>query len=77
MKCVKIVDKKNLKVGEIDKPVSCDDKVIIKVESCGICGSDIHNWDIGEPKDLVMGHEFAGIVTDSGFSDFNVGDKIT
>ena len=77
MKCVKIVDKKKLEVGEIDKPVSCDDKVIIKVESCGICGSDIHNWDLGEPKGLVMGHEFAGTVVDSGFSDFNIGDRVT
>lgn len=77
MKCVKIVDKKMLEVGEIDKPVSSDDKVIIKVEACGICGSDIHNWDMGEPACLVMGHEFAGTITDSGFSDFNVGDRVT
>lgn len=77
MKCVKIVDKKKLEVSEIDKPVSSDDKVIIKVESCGICGSDIHNWDLGEPKGLVMGHEFAGVISDSGFSNFNVGDRVT
>lgn len=77
MKCVKIIDKKKLEVSEIEKPVSSDNKVIVKVESCGICGSDIHSWDLGEPKGLVMGHEFSGVVVDSGFSDFRVGERVT
>lgn len=77
MKAVKLVDKKKLEVSEIDKPISSEDKVIIKVSSCGICGSDIHNWDIGQPVGLVMGHEFAGTIVDSGFSSYNVGDRVT
>ena len=78
MKCVKINDKRNLVVGEIDKPVSTNGSVVFKVESCGICGSDIHYWDSGEPVGLVMGHEFAGTVIDAGSrSDLKVGDRIT
>ncbi len=78
MKCVKINDKRNLVVGEIDKPVSINGSVVFKVESCGICGSDIHYWDSGEPVGLVMGHEFAGTVIDAGSrSDLKVGDRIT
>lgn len=78
MKCVKINDKRNLVVGEIDKPVSTNGSVVFKVESCGICGSDIHYWDSGEPIGLVMGHEFAGTVIDAGSrSDLKVGDRIT
>ena len=78
MKCVEITKEKFLTVSEIEKPMSEDGSVIIKVESCGICGSDIHYWDTGEPKKLVMGHEFCGQVVDPGKrQDLKVGDKVT
>lgn len=78
MKCVKIVDTKKLEVSNMDKPTSKDGSVVFKVEACGICGSDIHYWDIGNPQGLVMGHEFAGTVIDPGNrTDLMVGDRIT
>jgi len=52
-----------------------ENHVLIKVEACGICGSDLRYWagenpwamhtlgkHIDNPPNLVMGHEFAGIV---------------
>ena len=78
MKCVKIKGAREFEMASIDKPVSENGKVVFKVETCGICGSDIHYWDSGEPKGLVMGHEFAGTVIDPGNrSDLSVGDRIT
>ncbi len=78
MKCVKIVDKKKLKVSEIDTPSVKKGNVVFKVKAAGICGSDIHYWDSGEPVGLVMGHEFAGTVVDPGDrKDLKVGDRIT
>ena len=78
MKCVKISDVKKLEIGEMERPVSRDGSVVFKVESAGICGSDIHNWHNGAPVGLVMGHEFAGIVVDPGSrADLSVGDRIT
>ena len=78
MKCVKISDAKKLEIGYIDAPTSENGSVVFKVESCGICGSDIHYWDSGDPKGLVMGHEFAGTVIDPGNrSDLKAGDRVT
>lgn len=78
MKCVKIDGPKNLVTSTIEEPKSLDGEVVIKVESCGICGSDIHYWDSGEPKGLIMGHEFAGTVVDPGNrEDLKVGDRVT
>lgn len=78
MKCVEITDVKKLTVVDRDEPVSKNGSVVFKVNACGICGSDIHYWDSGEPKGLVMGHEFSGTVIDPGNrSDLNVGDRIT
>jgi len=78
MKCVKIAAAKKMEVANIDEPKSINGSVIIKVKSCGICGSDIHYWEIGMPQGLVMGHEFAGEVIDPGArSDLKKGDRVT
>ncbi len=78
MKCVKIVGPKEMKLGVIEKPVSTNGSVVLKVESCGICGSDIHYWVSGNPSGLVMGHEFAGVVVDAGArKDIKKGDRVT
>ena len=78
MKCVKLTDVKKLELSEMERPVSQNGSVVFKVESAGICGSDIHNWDNGAPKGLVLGHEFSGIVVDPGSrEDLQVGDRIT
>ena len=78
MKCVKIKDKKTMELSEINVPKSKKGSVVFKVESCGICGSDIHYWVSGEPKGLVLGHEFTGTVVDPGNrKDLTIGDRIT
>lgn len=78
MKCVAIKKAKQLEVTEIDEPISVDGSVVIDVKKAGICGSDIHYWDIGNPETLVMGHEFCGVVTDPGSrKDLKIGDRVT
>lgn len=78
MKAAIIEDVKKFKITDIDKPTPDKEKVIIDILKTGICGSDIHYWDAGEPKGLVLGHEFTGKVVDSGSRyDLKVGDKVT
>lgn len=43
--------------------------LLIRVERCGICGSDLHMFDEPPqtfPGGMMMGHEFAGIIVDKG-----------
>ncbi len=53
---------------------------IIKVTSTAICGSDLHMYSggIAQPRPMVMGHEFMGIVeeTGSGVSNLKRGDRV-
>lgn len=78
MKCVKILDKRKFEIVNEEEPVSKNGNVVFKVNACGICGSDIHYWDNGEPKGLIMGHEFTGTVINPGSrTDLKVGDRIT
>ena len=78
MKCVSLKDKKEFGISDISEPISKDGSVVVTVKKTGICGSDIHNWTLGEPKGLVMGHEFCGVVTDPGSrEDLKIGDRVT
>ncbi len=78
MKCVAIKGKQKLELTEIGEPKSKDGSVVIDVKKAGICGSDIHYWDMGLPEHLVMGHEFCGIVTNPGSrKDLKIGDRVT
>ena len=78
MKCIKINNIKEMLLDNIEIPTSKEGNVIIKVNSCGICGSDIHYWTVGAPKGLVMGHEFAGEIVDPGArTDLKIGDRVT
>ena len=78
MKAAILEDIKKFKIGEIEKPTPDNNKVIIDILKTGICGSDIHNWDAGAPKGLVMGHEFTGKVVNPGNrADLKIGDRVT
>ena len=78
MKSIVIEDVKKFSLKEVEEPTKEDGKVLIKVMKTGICGSDIHYWDLGNPKGLVMGHEYAGIVLDTGGrEDLQIGDRVT
>lgn len=78
MKSVAIKGLKEFELKEIDEPSINGENVVVEVKKAGICGSDIHYWDVGQPVGLVMGHEFCGTVLDPGNrNDLKVGDRVT
>jgi threonine dehydrogenase-like Zn-dependent dehydrogenase len=62
------------------KPVVGPAEILVKVECCGICGSDAHayNEGIAIPAGTVLGHEFSGVVAEAGedVKDFRSGDAV-
>lgn len=78
MKCAKIMGPREIVTTTMERPDPKEGYVLFKVDTCGICGSDIHYWVSGEPKGLVMGHEFAGtVLNNGGREDLKNGDRIT
>jgi (R,R)-butanediol dehydrogenase/meso-butanediol dehydrogenase/diacetyl reductase len=54
--------------------------VVLKVEACGICGSDLHATDDGvflQAPGTILGHEFSGEVVDAGRSKIKRGTRAT
>ena len=78
MRSVAIKGVKEFEIKDMNEPIFDGKRVIVDVEKTGICGSDIHYWVNGEPKGLVMGHEFCGVVSNPGDrTDLKVGDRVT
>lgn len=82
MKALLLTDYKKMIVTDVEEPVVGSDDVLIQVEACGICGSDIHGYDGSTGRripPLVMGHEAAGIVVATGtnVTDLDVGTRVT
>lgn len=77
--------RKPLAVEEVERPRPGENEVLIKVEACGVCHSDLHIVD-GDWKQfggitkipLVPGHEVAGRVAEvgSGVRDLKPGDRV-
>jgi propanol-preferring alcohol dehydrogenase len=74
-----------LKIEGVERPIPGDGEVLIQVEACGVCHSDLHVAD-GDwtqfarivKKPLILGHEIAGHVVQSGegVQDLKVGDRV-
>lgn len=63
-----------------DPTIQEQDDIILKVTSTAICGSDLHMYSGGipQPRPMVMGHEFMGIVeeTGKGVKKLKRGDRV-
>lgn len=68
----------DVRVEEIPKPTVDNKDILIKVNVCGICGSDILEWYRIKKAPLVLGHELSGEVIQVGndITKFKPGDRV-
>ena len=81
-----MTEKKHFELQEYDLPEVGDDDILVKVEGCGVCGTDAHEYK-NDPFGLipvVLGHEGTGeivkmgknVKVDTAGKSVKVGDKI-
>jgi len=73
---------KTITMSEAPVPEPKTGEVVIKIESSGICGSDIHAYYNKHPfvsLPIITGHEFSGTIsaTGAGVTDFKIDDRVT
>lgn len=74
----------SLQIEEIPTPTPAADEVLLRVEACGVCHSDLHiiqnDWPDAMPLQFpaILGHEVVGRVVDMGSSAkiFEVGTRV-
>ncbi len=80
MKAALFAGIKNLRVEEMPIQKINEDEIIIKVSACGVCGTDYHiyNGEAPAKAPVVIGHEYAGEVVESGINaaEYKAGDKV-
>lgn len=68
---VKTEVKDEFRIENREIPNISADELLIKVEYCGVCGSDLHAASHAKgyefvPKPIILGHEFSGLVAKVG-----------
>lgn len=82
MKSLLLSEYNHLEIEDLPLPAVSDDEVLVRVEACGICGSDVHGYDGSSGRripPIVMGHEAAGTIAAIGadVKSYAKGDRVT
>ncbi|MFE4108650.1 zinc-dependent alcohol dehydrogenase family protein [Almyronema epifaneia] len=70
-----------LRQADVPKPTPQAHQVLLKVQACGICRTDLHivDGELSQPKlPLILGHQIVGTVVErgDGASQFAVGQRV-
>ena len=58
-----------IEVKDVPMPEPEEGEVLVRVEACGICGSELETFKSRSPRrtpPLILGHEFCGVIEGSG-----------
>lgn len=82
MRALLLQDYQKLEYTSFPDPIAGDHEVLVRVKTCGICGSDIHGYDGSTGRripPLIMGHEAAGEIAAVGkeVTGWKAGDRVT
>jgi L-iditol 2-dehydrogenase len=82
MKAVVYYAPGDIRIEDPPAPVCGPDQLLVRVDACAVCGTDLKSFRHGNPRILapqIMGHEFTGQVCEVGAraeGGFQVGDRI-
>lgn len=82
MKALLLTAPSSFDFTDVPTPAPGKGEVLIDIQACGVCGSDIHGMDGRSGRripPIVMGHEAAGVIAALGeeVTGWNIGDRVT
>jgi len=72
----------DIRVEDLPKSACGEAELLVKVDACAVCGSDLKSYKIGNPRvkpPQTIGHEFTGLIEQVGTNavdNFAAGDRI-
>jgi threonine dehydrogenase-like Zn-dependent dehydrogenase len=77
VRAVRLLDAHVLEVVDAAEPEATPGEVVISVDGCGICGSDLSSYKVGLFTGTIPGHELAGVVdaVGPGVDGWSAGDE--
>ena len=78
MRVSKWYNNRDIRIEEVPIPQPEQGEILLKVISCGICGSDIVEWYRLPRAPLVQGHEIGAEVVElgAGVDKYKIGDRV-
>ena len=79
MRAARAAGPRRFEVRDVPLPECGPEQVRVRIEACGICGSDLHRYHAGQmPSDHTPGHEIAGVIdaVGSGVSVISPGTQV-
>jgi len=78
MKVARWYNNRDIRIEEVPRPKPGPAEMLVKVISCGICGSDIVEWYRLPRAPLIPGHEIGGEVVETGDAvrAYRPGDRV-
>lgn len=81
MKAVRFYAAGDVRVEEIDIPKISSAEILVKIDACAVCGSDMKAAVSGNPRikpPMTMGHEFTGVICEIGkdVKGYQIGERI-
>ncbi len=69
----------DVRLEEIPTPQIGPGELLVRVEACGICGSDVMEWYRRDRVPLVLGHEIGGQIAavGDGIEHYQEGDRVS
>jgi (R,R)-butanediol dehydrogenase/meso-butanediol dehydrogenase/diacetyl reductase len=77
MRAARLLDAHRLEPAEAPDPEAVPGEVVLRVDGCGICGSDLSSYKVGLFTDAIPGHELAGRIeaVGDGVAGWQPGDE--
>src|SRR3979409_176521 len=80
MPAVVLTPEREITLAERPIPTLRPDQVMVEVELCGICGSDLHSPQLPQVYhgNCILGHESTGhiVAVGAGVADWSVGQRV-
>ncbi|KYH37323.1 MAG: alcohol dehydrogenase [Candidatus Bathyarchaeota archaeon B23] len=78
MRAALYYNNRDIRIVEVPRPSVGTGELLMRVEACGICGSDVMEWYRVPKAPRVLGHEAVGVVEEvgEGVEVYGMGDRI-
>ena len=78
MKVAMYYNNNDVRIEDMSIPEIDDNELLVRIQACGICGSDVMEWYRLKKAPRVLGHEMSGDIVKVGknVKKFKVGDRV-
>ena len=68
----------DIRIKKISKPLIKEKEILVKMQACGICGTDVMEWYRKASAPKILGHEMSGTIVEIGnqVKGFEVSDRV-